>query len=344
MHLPFTQVDNTYLNSITFQGYSDNIDKVYEMYFQLYQPESDGLFMTENVGEYAETTQRRDEQDMQHFAHDKPQGADASRLAFGVGYAKEAFAFRYGAQLDISYEMRVSKRFEIGPAITRFVESVPQRMELDRQHYLTFSNVSSYVNMDGRVVDTTAGDGLQYISATHPLAFSPITWSNSVPGAPQLSVTALESAQKLMITDVLDNFGKMITLPFSHLIVCRQDPTTIRVAKEILHSTTQITQANPGVINTFSQDYQIMTLSYLATDAMGNQDSTKQKWWFVAALNGANRLRSFEFIWETPHMNPAPAGSNNGVNIYNDDYSWGARARYGHMFLSARGLIASLAT
>ncbi len=87
-----------------------------------------------------------------------------------------------------------------------------------------------------------------------------------------------------------------------------------------------------------------MVLSYVATDAMGNNNSAKYKWWFLASLKGTNRLRSFEFIWEAPHMNPAPAGSNNGVNPYNDDYTWGARARYGHMFLSARGLIGSLAS
>lgn len=335
---------NTYLNSITFSGYSDNIEKLYLNFLQTYKEESAGLFQMIDMGENGETVKRIDEQDMSQYAHDKPQGNDAQRLSFGTGYFKEIFAFRYGAQLQISYEMRVAKRFEIGQAIRRFVESVPNRRELDRQNRLTFSNATSYVNMDGRVVDVTAGDGLPLISATHPLAFSTTTWSNTVAGAPQLSVTSLEAAQKLAVTDILDNFGLPVTMEFTHLIVNRQDPNTVRVAMEILRSTTLVTQANPGVVNTFLQQYELMVMSRVATLATGAYDSTKFKWWFLAALKGANRLQSYECLWEAPHMNPSPAGSNNGIDPYNDDYTFGARGRWGHGVVSARGLIASLAS
>lgn len=344
MTTPFTQVDNTYLNSITFGGYSDNIEKIYQEFLQVYKEESAMLFMSENVGEYAETVKRYDEQDMNQYAHDKPQGTDAARLAFGVGYTKSVFAFRFGAQLNISYEMRVAKRFELSKAIQRFVSSVPSRMELDRQHRLTFSNATSYVNMDGRVVDVTCGDGLALISAVHPLAFTTTTFSNQVPANPALSVTALESGEQLFVTDILDNFGLPVVMDPSHLITLRQDPNTCRVAAQILRSTTLVTQANPGVINTFEQKYELMQLSRVATTATGATDSSKAKWWFLAALKGINRLQSHETIWEAPHMNPAAAGSNNGVDPYNDDYTFGARARYGHAITSGRGIVASFAS
>jgi len=42
-------------------------------------------------------------------------------------------------------------------------------------------------------------------------------------------------------------------------------------------------------------------------------------------------------------MNPQPAGSNNGIDVYNDDWTYGARGRWGHGVVSARGLIASFA-
>lgn len=339
---PFTQVQNTYLNTITFGGYADNIEKVYLEFFQTYKEESAMLFMSENVGENAENIKRYDEQDMSQYGHDKPEGVDAQRLSLGVGYTKSVFAFRFGAQLNISYEMRVAKRFELSKAIQRFVTSIPSRMELDRQHRLTFSGVTSYVNMDGRVVDTTAGDGLAVISAVHPVAFSAVTWSNNVPANPILSVTSLEAAEKLFVTDIIDNFGLPVVMDASHLIVMKQDPTTVRVASQILRSTTLVTQANPGVINTFLQKYDLMVLSRVATTATGATDSTKTQWWFLAALRGVNRLQAHEAIWEAPHMNPSASGSNNGVDPYNDDYTFGARARYGHAFISGRGLVGSL--
>ena len=343
MATPFTQVQNSYLNSITFGGYADNIEKIYLDFLQTYKEESAMLFMSENVGENAETVKRYDEQDMNQYAHDKAQGVDAQRLSFGVGYTKSVFAFRVGAQLNISYEMRVAKRFELSKAIQRFVSSIPSRMELDRQHRLGFADATSYVNMDGRLVDLTAGDGLAVLSAVHPLAFSSATWSNIVTGAPALSVTSLESAETLFVTDILDNFGLPVVMEPSHLIVLKQDPNTVRIASQILRSTTLVTQANPGVVNTFLQKYELMVLSRVATTATGATDASKAKHWYLAALKGVNRLQAHETIWEAPHMNPMAAGSNNGVDAYNDDYTFGARARYGHAVVSARGIVASLA-
>ncbi len=342
MPLPFTQVDNTYLNSITFGGYSDNIEKTYQEFLKVYEAESAMLFMSENVGEYAETVKRYDEQDMNQYAHDKPQGQDAQRLAFGVGYTKSVFAFRTGAQLNVSYEMRVANRFELSKAIQRFVSSIPSRMELDRQHRLTFCNVTSYINMDGRLVDVSCGDSLALIDPTHPLAFTTDTFSNQVPGGPVLAVTSLETAEQLFVTDIKDNFGLPVVMEPSHLITLKQDPNTGRIAAQILRSTTLVTQANPGVVNTFLQKYEHMVLSRVATTATGATDSSKAQWWFLAALKGINRLQSHETIWEAPHMNAMAAGSNNGVDAYNDDYTFGARARYGHAITSGRGIVASL--
>ena len=330
---------STYLNTLTFAGYSNNVTKSYLNFFLTYEPKAKLFFIPREMGETGETTVRLDEQDMSQYAHDKPQGQDARRLEFGDGYYKEIYANRIGAQLNISYEMRVAKRFEIGTAMKRFNASVPNRQELDRQHFaVTFVNVTSYINMDGRTVDMTAGDGLAPASATHPLAFSNVTWSNIVPGNPQLSVTALESAQQLAVTDILDNYGLPVEMTFTHLVTNKQDPATCRVAREILRSTTLITQANPGVINTFSQMYELVELPLAATDAQGRQNSAKYKWWSLHALTGMNRAQMYECIWETPHMTPG------FQDPYNDDYIWGSRARYAHGRVSARGQIYSLAS
>ena len=336
---------NSWLNTLTFPGMSDNINKYYLDFLKLYQSESEALFIKMDMGEDGETVKRIEEQDMDQFAHDKPQGDDAQRLNFGTGFYKDILAYRIGAQLNISYEMRVAPRFRLPQAIQRFVQSVPNRMELDRQHNLTFINATSYVNMDGRTVDVSGGDGQAGASAVHTLSHSTTTWSNIVPTNPSLSVTALESAEKLAVTDILDNYGLPVQMPFTHLIVNKQDPNTERVAREILRSTALVTQANPGVVNTFNTKYELMVLTKVATDEMGRPNSAKYKWWFLAALGDrANRLQMYELIWENPHMNPAPAGSNNGVDVYNDDFTWGARARYGHGTVSFRGIIVSMAS
>lgn len=334
--------NTTYGNTMTFPMYANNINQMMEEYISRYSPESAGLFISQSVGENAETTKLVREQDMEFFAKDKPEGTDAKRLSLGTGYFKEIKAFRLGSQLNITYELRVAPRFELGTAVSEFVKSVPSRMELDRQHFLTFANATSYVNMDGRVVDVSAGDNQAILSAVHPLAHSTITWSNIVPGNPALSVTALESAEKLAVTDVLNNYGQPVPMKFTHLITMKQSPETCRVAREILRSTTLVTQANPNVINTFNSKYELMELSQVATDAEGITDTTKAKWWFLAALGGGSqRFRAYEYVWEAPHMNPAPAGSNNGIDAYNDDYVFGARGRVGRGVLSARGIIGS---
>lgn len=336
---------NSWLNTLTFPGMSDNINKYFNNFLKLYTAESEILFIKMDMGEDGETVKRIEEQDMDQYAHDKPQGDDALRLNYGTGFYKEIFAYRIGAQLNISYEMRVAPRFRMGEAIERFTKSISNRMELDRQHNLTFINATSYVNMDGRTVDVSGGDLQAGASAVHTLSHSPTTWSNIVPTNPGLSVTSLESAEKLAVTDILDNYGLPVQMPFTHIIVNRQDPNTERVAREILRSTTLVTQANPGVVNTFSQKYELLVLTKVATDAMGRNASAKYKWWFLAALGDrSNRLQMFELVWENPHMNQAPAGANNGVDVYNDDWTWGARARYGHGTLSFRGIIVSMAS
>lgn len=328
---------STYLSTLTFAGYSNNVEKTYLDFFRTYTPVAKPLFIERAMGESGETTVRIDEQDMSQYARDKPQGVDARRLEFGDGYYKEIYASRIGCQLNISYEMRVAKRFEIGTAMKRFNSAVSNRNELDRQHFaVTFVNVTSYVNMDGRTIDMTAGDGLAPASAVHPLAFSIVTWSNIVPGNPQLGVTALEAAMKLAVTDILDNYGLPVEMLFTHLVVNKQDPTTCRIAREILRSTTLITQANPGVINTFSQMYELIELPLAATDAMGRQNSAKYKWWSLHALSGMNRSQMYECVWENAHMTPG------FQDPYNDDYIWGSRGRYAFGRVSARGQIYSM--
>ena len=330
------QNTSTYLNSLTFAGYSDNVEKTYLEFFKTYEPKAAVLFIQRNLGEEGETTVRLDEQDMSQYAHDKPQGVDARRLEFGDGYYKNIYANRIGAQLNISYEMRVAKRFNIGMAMKRFNSSVPNRIELDRQQFaITFNNVASYVNMDGRTVDTTAGDGQAAAYSTHPLCFSTTTWNNIVPTNPPLSVTALEAAGKIAVTDILDNYGLPVEMTMTHLVVNKQDPQTVRIAREILRSTTLITQANPNVINTFSQMYELIELPLAATLANGTQDSTKFRWWSLHALSGLNRVQMYEVVWENPHMTPGFA------DPYNDDYIWGSRGRYAFGRVSSRGQIFS---
>jgi len=88
--------------------------------------------------------------------------------------------------------------------------------------------------------------------------------------------------------------------------------------------------------NTFSQMYELIELPLGATDAMGRQKSAKYRWWSLHALTGLNRVQMYECNWENPHMTPG------FQDPYNDDYVWGARARYAFGRVSARGQIYSM--
>lgn len=333
------------LNSITFSGLTDLIRKEWVVTQNMIKPMAMQLYITDPIGKGQGNTKRYDEIDTETYAKLKRQGEAVSKASVGIGYNKTMTKKRIGLEIDITQEMRDENRYpEVGALITNLTHFCPQRIELDATHPLTFGTAVSYVNMDGETVDLTGGDGLAVFSTVHTLKYSSTTWSNRVSGDPVFSRGALEAAELLTTTDILSNFGERRVMDFN-TIITGNDPVTVNSVKQFLHSTSDVDQNNPGVMNIYLNKYKHLILPQLATTATAANDSTKRRYWFLGALQqNANGLQAYYGEWEAPHMVASPASGNNMEDPHRDIWSWGTRAGYGFVYVSGRGIIGSFPT
>ena len=195
--------------------------------------------------------------------------------------------------------------------------------------------------MDGETITTTCGDDQALADATHDLVFSSTTYRNRVSGDPAFSSGAVEAAELLTTTDIYSNFGERRVLTFN-VIFSGDNPSVVNAIKQFLESTSDVTQNNPGVKNVSMNKYRHVILPQLATDALGANDSTKKRWWGIAAIHGnVNGWQAYLGEWEASHLNVMPSSGNNGENVHNDNWTYGTRAGYGIVTLNGKGIIFS---
>lgn len=333
------------LNTITFPEMVDLIRREWVATQNMIKPVARQIYITDPIGKGQGNTKLYNEIDTETYAKLKRQGEAVQKANVGVGYNKTMTKKRIGLEIDITQEMRDENRYpEVGALITNLTHFCPQRIELDATHRLTFGTATSYTDMDGETVDLTGGDGLAIFSAVHTLKFSSITWSNIVSGNPIFSQGALEAAELLTTTDILNNFGDKRVMVFN-TIITGTDPNTKNAVKQFLNSTSDVDQNNPGVMNVYQNAYKHLVLPQLATTATGANDSTKRRYWFLAAIGqGAMGLQAYYGEWEAPHMVASPASGNNMEDPHRDVWSWGTRAGYGFVMVSGRGIIGSFPT
>ncbi len=335
-------MQGTLLNTITFPEMTDLIRREWVKNQGLVQTKGKQLYITDPIAKGQGSTKKYNEIDTETYAKLKRQGEAVQKASVGVGYDKTMTKKRIGLEIDITQEMRDENRYpEVGALITNLTQFCPQRIDLDATHRLTFGQSTSYTDMDGETVDLTGGDGLAIFSAVHTLKFSSTTWSNIVSGNPVFSQGALESAELLTTTDILSNFGEKRVMNFN-TIITGEDPNTVNAVKQFLRSTSDVDQNNPGVINVYQNKYSHLVLPMLATTAMGANDSTKRRYWFLGAINqGAMGLQAYYGEWENAHMVAFPASGNNMEDPHRDIWSYGTRAGYGFVIISGRGIIGS---
>lgn len=337
-------MQGTTLNTVTFSEMTDLVRKDFVKVQKMITPAAGQLFITDSIGKGQGNTKRYDEIDTQTFARRKREGELAKKASVGVGYNVTMTKKRIAMEIDITQEMRDENRYaEVGSLITNLSHFAPQRVELDLTHRLTFASATSYTDMDGDTVTTTVGDGLALCNASHTLKYSSSTYSNRVSGDPVFSRGALEAAETLSVTNILSNFGERRVISFN-TIVTGDDPNTVNSVKQFLNSTSDVDQNNSGVMNVYKGKYRHVVLPYLATTATGAHDSTKRRYWFLAATGqGTNGWQAYHGIWEAAHMKPV---SENGANsdYSRDIWTYGVRAGYGIVTVSPRGLIGSLPT
>lgn len=338
-----SQNQGTVLSTITFPELTDLVNRTFASVGGLIVPVAKTLFLTENVGAGEGELKLLQEVDMTTYAKAKPQGVDAKKASFGIGYFITVRVKRIGIEAEITYEMR---RFNKKPEVLAAIQSLPwfcpQRIELDLTHRLTFGSATSYVDMDGNTVDLTVGDGLALFSTAHTLKFSSITYSNRLTGDPLFSKGALELAELLTTTDILSNFGEKRVMDFNR-IVTGNNPTIVNAVKQFLRSTSDNTQSNAGVVNVNLDKYQHVILPQLSTTATGAIDLTKKNWWFLVAANaGLRGWQAYYVEWDGMSLTPSTQG--NGMDVHKDIWYYNVRQAYNIGILSGRGIIGSLPT
>lgn len=337
------QNQGTFLNTVTFPELTDLVNRNFISVGGLIVPVAKQLFMTDTMGVGEGELKLLQEYDTTTYAKAKPQGVDAKKASFGIGYYITIRAKRIGIESEITWEMRrYNKKQEVMAAIQSLPYFCPQRVELDLTHRLTFCTSTSYVDMDGNTVDLTVGDGLALVHTAHTLKFSTLTYSNQLTGNPLFSKGSMEAAELLTTTDILSNFGEKRVMDFN-TIITGNNPTAINAVKQFLNSMSDNTQNNPGVMNVYQGKYRHVILPQLATTATGAIDSTKKNWWFLAAIGGGLKgWQAWYVEWEAMNLIPSTAG--NGQDVHKDVWYYNVRQAYNIGIVSGRGLIASCPT
>ena len=302
------------------------------------------LYQNEPFPQNSGNSRLINEIDTQTYAHVKAEGVPAKQARVGVGYSVILSVKRVASEVVVTYEMRTQGRYnEVAAKLTSLTEFVRQRRGLDLTHILTFGTSTIYTDMDGNSVDLTVGDSQCLFYSAHTLKFSSTTYSNRLAGDPVFSKGALETAQTMAATQIFSNFGETREMDFN-VIICGKDPTTVNDVKQFLHSTSDNTQNNPGVINTHKDEMRLVILKRLATDAYGVYNYAKKKWWGIAAIGMGDRGWQSRYAEsEAPNMK-FPSKGSNGEDFRTDDWSFGVRGGYGIRVLSGRGIIFSCPT
>lgn len=270
-------------------------------------------------------TRKFSEIDLEEYANRKGESDQATRGRVQQGYSKEGTLYRIAKNIGISYEMRTQGKYlEISQKLTNLGSMGPNRLDLDLTHRITFGTATSYVDMDGVTVDTTVGDTLALFYTAHTVRGSASTFRNILANNPQFSRGALEAMELMRVENTINQFGEKMTIK-DDIIFCSDDPNTNNSIDEVLRSTTNPTQSNSSVINTYTGKYRKVVLPRLATDAYGAVDTTKRKYWGVAS---SVMTTFYVGVHEEARMIAPPSSGNNAEDPMTDDWEFGTRMGY----------------
>lgn len=284
--------------------------------------------LTGNTREFSEI-------DLEEYAERKAESNQASRAKVQQGFSKVGTLYRVAKDIGISYEMRTQgKYFEVKSKLTNLGKLAPNRLDLDLSHRLGFGTATSYTDKDGVSVDISVGDTLALYSTAHTVRGSSDTFRNRLANNPQLSRGALEAMEKMRNENTINQFGEKMTIK-DDILWITDDPNTKYTAKEILRSTSNPTQSNPGVINTLEGSYALKILPRVATDKDGKVDSSKAKFWGTASSEFSTLMLGMH---EEARMKKPPVEGSNGEEFSTDDFNFGTRAGYMIVTVSANWL------
>ncbi len=283
-----------------------------------------GLVREVSIPNNTGNTREFSEIDLELYAKVKNERDEAKFAKVQQGYSKVGTLYRVAFAEAITYEMRSQGKYlDIQQRLTNLLPTASRRMELDIQHRITFANVTSYTDMDGRTVDTTVGDGLALASTAHLVRGSAITFRNRVANNPAFSRAALEAVERMRVENSINQFGQKVPVA-DNILFTTDDPNTVNTVKEVLRSTSSTADnTNAGVINVNQGKYKHVVLPLIATDKDGNVDTTKAKYWGLA---DSMRSAFYLGVHEEPRVIPPTVGD--GQSSLTDDWLFNVRAGY----------------
>jgi len=316
------------LNTITLSDFVRNAQILFlkGMDTVMMNARSSGLFRIEAVPQNTGNTREYTEIDLENYAKAKGQGAQSERARVQQGYSKIATLKRIALDIGITYEMRTQNKYqEVVARLTNLGMLAAKRIELDLSHRITFGTATSYVDMDGNTVDLTVGNGLSLFNAAHTVRGSAATYRNILSGNPAFSKSSLEGMEKLIVEETINQFGEKMAMPFD-IIFSTDDPNTVNTIRTELNSTASTTvETNSGVVNVNKAKYRHVMLPLVATNALGNVDTTKRTFWGLASSMFTS---AYLGMHEEPRLKTPPADGNNAEEFSTDDWNFGTRAGY----------------
>lgn len=276
-------------------------------------------------------TREFSEVDLEQYAKRKAEREQATYAKIQQGYSKVGTLYRVAFAEAITYEMRTQGKYpEMTAKLTNLLPTAMARMELDLQHRFTFGTATTYVDQDGVTVDISVGDTLALFSTAHTVRGSSTTFRNRLANNPQASLGALEGMEKMRVENHINQFGQKVPV-MDDIIWTTDDPNTVNTVRQLLRSTASISAPNAGVENVYNAKYRHIILPRIATDANGNVDSTRAKYWGLVA----SRESSFYLgVHEEPHVIPPSEGSN-AEDRLTDDWLFNVRGGWMIVVVSA---------
>jgi hypothetical protein len=283
-----------------------------------------GLVREVSVPKNTGNSREFSEIDLELYAKVKNEREQAKFAKVQQGYTKVGTLYRVAFAEAITYEMRSQGKYlDVQQRLLNLLPTAMRRMELDIQHRIGFIMSTSYIDMDGRTVDTTGGDGLALAAAAHPVRGSAITFRNRLTPGSALSRASLEAIQKMRMENSINQFGQKVPCN-DDILFTTDDPNTMNTAKELLRSTSSTADnTNSGVINVNQGTLRHLMLPLVATDRDGNVDNSKARYWGVAS---SNRTALYLGVHEEPNVIPPTVGD--GQSSLTDDWLFNVRAGY----------------
>lgn len=292
-----------------------------------------GMFIETPMPDGTGKFRRFSEYEFELYARDKAEGDSASIQRQQLGYTIDATLQRKALNLEYTYEGKHYEKYSFNTdAVRELKNSMLRRLDLDMQHRITFALSTSYTNMDGNSISTVVGDGLALASTAHTLLSSASTYRNILANNPQVSKGSLEAMEKMWVENTLNHFGQKLARP-ANVIWSTDDPNTVNTIRELLKSSAAISAPNAGVTNVYQAKYEHVILPLVATDASGNVDSTKAKYWGLTT-KGRDGWQAYLAVNEEPHI--MPMQNSNSVDVRTDNTSIPARIGYAIAILSGR--------